>query len=344
MSDKIYVDLDPVFETMGLLYVSHNFDEIKQETKKSLSELGGFDGEQFYSKNFTIFEKYVQSFLKYRIWDSENALFFDGTDLNYFLILLSLIIENRSWLSSTEHLTDDRINKQFIYICKDIFGDDIRPESVGTLEDIIKYLESIGLEENAKWKLLRIMRQPKKYLSQLINVININIKSFKKAKSEIKIPLQKLLDKYNAWVNDQSDKMFYEIKGKLSEDPVIYPTLIYPISQTFFEKCCYYGLLSEMAIKIQKAGLHSKESLLPKLKALSENSKLEIITSLKVSPKYNLEIAQQLGLTAATMSHHMNVLLNCGFVGVDKKDGKVYYHLKKENIKNMIEELEQTLL
>jgi DNA-binding transcriptional ArsR family regulator len=80
------------------------------------------------------------------------------------------------------------------------------------------------------------------------------------------------------------------------------------------------------------------------LKALSDSSKLEIISSLKISPKYNLEIAQQLGLTPATMSHHMSVLLSCGFVGVEKMDGKVYYHLVEENMISMLEELKQALL
>ena len=84
--------------------------------------------------------------------------------------------------------------------------------------------------------------------------------------------------------------------------------------------------------------------MLIKLKALSDGSKLGIIASLKVSPKYNLEIAQHLGLTAATMSHHMSVLLNCGLVGVEKREGKVYYHIEKENLQELINELKETLL
>ena len=343
MPDKIFCELDPVFETMGLLFVSYNFDEVKKETRKALSDLG-FDGERFYSQNLKAYDKYVQVFLKSRVPSQEDALFFDEKDSNYFLILLSLINENRSWLTSSDNLTDTLINTQIIHICKAVFDDDPEFGSVEALDDIIKFLEKSGLEVNAKWKLLRIMQQPKKHITQLINAININMEAYQKAVSEINKPMKKLLDEYITSVNNHSDKKFYEIKDKLSQASSIYPTLIFPVSQMMFEKSCYYGLLSEMVIKDGKARLHSKESLLLKLKALSDSSKLEIITSLKISPKYNLEIAQQLGLTAATMSHHMNVLLNCGFVGVEKKDGKVYYHLHKDNIKDLIEELEQTLL
>jgi DNA-binding transcriptional ArsR family regulator len=342
MPDKIYYELDPLFETLGLLFVSYNFEEVKQETQKALSDLG-LDGEQFYSHNLKTYDRYVQAFLKNRVPGQEDALFFGEKNLNYFLILLSLINENRNWLTSADHLTDALIHAKIIQICMDVFDEDTDSGSVKTLEDVIAFLGKSGLEENAKWKMLCIMQQPQKHILQLINAINANMEAYQKAANEIATPLKKLLDKYNISADNHDDKTFYEIKGKLSQASNIYPTLIFPVSQMMFEKSCYYGLLSEMVIKDGRAR-YSKESLLLKLKALSDSSKLEIIMSLKVSPKYNLEIAQQLGLTAATMSHHMSVLLNCGFVGVEKKDGKVYYHLQKDSVKNLIEELGQVLL
>jgi DNA-binding transcriptional ArsR family regulator len=343
MSDKIYGELDPVFEMAGLLYVSYNFDEVKKEIQKSLSELG-FNGEQFYSQNLKVFDQYVQSFQKSKVACQEDTFFFGEKDPNYFLLLLSLINENRSWLSCTDILNDQMINKQIVQTCQAIFDDTNTVGSVETLEDIINFLKDIEFEENAKWKLLCIMQQPQKYILQFIDVINVNLEAYQKAAGEINRPLVKLLGQYHTSINKQDDKTFYKIKNKLSESSIIFPTLIFPVSQMIFENRFYYGLLSDMVMKNGKTSLHSKEALLPKLKALSDSSKLEIITSLKISPKYNLEIAQKLGLTAATMSHHMNALLNCGFVGIEKKDGKVYYHLEEENLKDMIKELEQTLL
>lgn len=343
MSDKVLCELDPVFETMGLLSVSYNLDAVKEETKKALSDLG-FDGEQFYSQYFKIFDKYVQAFLKNKVESKEDELFFYEKDPNYFLILLLLIIENKSWLTSAVNLTDNQINSQISHICKAVFDNDANPKISDTLDSIIEFLEKSGLETNSKWKMLRIMRQPTKYITQLIDIINSNMDAYHKATDDVRKPLEKLLNQYNVSVNNCGDKKFYELKTEISQSSTVYPTLIFPVSQMLFEKSCYYGLLSEKVIKNGKARPNSKESLLLKLKALSDSSKLEIIASLKVSPKYNLEIAQQLELTAATMSHHMNVLLNCGFVGIEKKDGKVYYHLEKENLKDLIKELQETLL
>ncbi len=343
MSDKINNQLDPVFETMGLLFVSNNFEKVRQDTIESLTEFG-VDGEQFYLRNFKIFHKYLQEFSKYRVPGREDALYFDDNDSNYFWILLCLINENRDWFHSMEAITDAHINAQIIRICKDIFDENYEIETGENIEDIVKFLDKSGLEGEAKWKLLCIMRHPKLHVQQLIDTINANLEACQKAINAIDQPLKKMLKQYLSSVSSQSDKRFFEIKGKLTKTSCIYPSLVFPASQLITRKGCYYGLLSELVMKEGKAQLSSKDSLLQKIKALSDSSKLEIILSLKVSPKYNLEIAQQLGLTAATMSHHMNVLLNSGFVGIEKRDGKVYYHLENETIKDLLEELEDTLL
>ncbi|AMP20605.1 hypothetical protein AZF37_04940 [endosymbiont 'TC1' of Trimyema compressum] len=57
---------------------------------------------------------------------------------------------------------------------------------------------------------------------------------------------------------------------------------------------------------------------------------------IKNQPKYNLEIAEALSLSAATVSHHMSTLFNCFFVKFTKKNGKIYYELEKESMENFI--------
>lgn len=343
MLDKTLNKMDPVYEVMGLLYISYNLEEVKDETKKKLSELG-FDGEQFYSKYFKAFDRYVQTFLKNRVESGMESFFFSDKDSNYFRMLLSLMIENKDWLTSLDHLSENQINSEIIRICKMIMDDETNVVSPASLDDIVVFLDNSGLQSDVKWKMLHVMQKPKKYIGYLIEIMKSNLDAYEKAVSDIAVPLEKLLNQYNTMALNYGDKKFYELKNTIAQDSVVYPSLIFPVSQMIFEKSCYYGLLSEKLTKDGKIRQNSKELLLLKLKALSDSSKLEIISSLKISPKYNLEIAQQLGLTAATMSHHMNVLLNCGLVGVEKRDGKVYYHLEKESLQELVKALEETLL
>lgn len=338
MEEKVLCELDPVVETMGLLYTSYNFEDLKAEIIKAITDLG-FDGEQFYIQNLKIYEKYINAFNKRKVIDKQDDIFFSEKDSNYFLIFLFLLVENKDWLMNQDSLTDSIVNKQIVKMFRSDLEDELDCNTIETLDQIILFIEKVELESSAKWKLLQIMQEPKKYISLLISKVNLNLNIYESIIKDINKPLNKLLNQYM-----NSVKTFYPLKDKLSEASIIYPTLIFPVTQIILEDKCYYGLLSGLLMTYGRNVNHSKEELLMKLKVLSDNSKLEIINSLKISPKYNLEIAKHLGLTAATMSHHMNALLNCGFVDVEKKDGKVYYHLQRESMKEFIKELEQTII
>lgn len=339
---KKNINLDSVFETAGLLYISSHFDKVKHDIKTSLKELG-LDGEQYYSQNLNFFDKYIESFTKYRVLIDGSDFFLGETDFNYFLILLSLIIENKNWLSSMDDLTPEYVNKQIIHICEEAFDNSSQTDNITTLDNIVNYLDKIGFEASVNWRLLHIMLSPLKYLSQFANLINANINAFYKAIDENKKNIKIVLDQYDLAVIKQTDN-FIKIKDKLSKSSNIYPTLVFPISQMIFENNYYDGVLSRKVLKNEKGFSYTKDVLLRKIKALGDSSKMEILLSLKECPKYNLEIAQQLGLSAATMSHHMNVLLNCGLVFFEKRDGRVYYHIETECIKEMISDLEMIFL
>jgi len=79
----------------------------------------------------------------------------------------------------------------------------------------------------------------------------------------------------------------------------------------------------------------------PVLKAIGDSSKFDILVSLNRAPKYNLELAEHLGLSAATVSHHMQTLMLHGLVSVEKRDGRVYYTLEKEPIREIIADLQR---
>lgn len=343
MIDTIFNELDSVYEIMGLLYVSHNYDTVKSETIKSLTE-NGFNGEKFFVQNFKEFNLYVSEFSKYKVDNCENEAYFCEEDFNYFLILLSLIIDNRDWLSSIDNLTESIINSKILHVCNTLFDNNVDTEECKSIDDIIAYLDSCELQPEARWKMLRIMQDPLFHIRKLIEIINSNMTAFEKAEKSVSVQLDKMLEQYKILVSDYGDSHFFKLKAKITEASVIYPSLIFPMLQMLFENNCYYGLLCDRVVDNGRIRQSSGELLQQKLKALSDNSKMNIILSLKLRPKYNLEIAQELGLTAATMSHHMNVLLNCGLVGVEKKDGKVYYHLEMDNITEFIRELELTLI
>jgi len=68
------------------------------------------------------------------------------------------------------------------------------------------------------------------------------------------------------------------------------------------------------------------------LKALSNETRLLVLESLRNRPKYVNEISQDVGFEQSRISHSLKCLCNCGFVEVKRKGKKRIYSLNKETI------------
>ena len=63
----------------------------------------------------------------------------------------------------------------------------------------------------------------------------------------------------------------------------------------------------------------------------------------KESPTYQTDLARRLGLTTATISHHMNQLVHNGFVKHRLEEKKVYYEYQPDMVEITCAQLEKLL-
>lgn len=80
------------------------------------------------------------------------------------------------------------------------------------------------------------------------------------------------------------------------------------------------------------------------LKVLSDKSKFAILRETNGAARYGAELAEQLGLTGATISRHMNTLFNCGFITAEKNNTKIYYRANKQRLEEFFRTLHDELL
>ena len=73
-------------------------------------------------------------------------------------------------------------------------------------------------------------------------------------------------------------------------------------------------------------------------------SRLEILRSLKAGECNGQDISEKLGLAPATISHHMNLLTNEGFVTTTKRGTSTYYTLNPPTLRRFLQELDHCLL
>ncbi|NFM82040.1 winged helix-turn-helix transcriptional regulator [Clostridium botulinum] len=343
MKIEILDKLDPICEIFGLIYISHDYEKFIDALKKELNN-NGVNGELFLKKNFKIIDKYIKTFYKYKVINENELMFFDEDDESIFMLIAFVLINNKELIYSLDNITDDQFKSIILDVYNEISEEERTIDSISTLNNTIEFLKELDLKGNTKWKLMIILNEPKKYYKSLIKIIEDNKIAYNQACKAIEKPLSKLISNYIKYVNSDKCEVLNNIIKNNDSNIIIIPTLTFGTSLFEFKNTYFMGLLYEIICKEYIYSMGNKGELVLKLKALSDKSKLEIISLLKAGPKYSLEIAEALKLTPATVSYHMGSLLECSMVVVEKKQGKVYYHLNKIGLKNFIDELNNTLL
>ncbi len=92
--------------------------------------------------------------------------------------------------------------------------------------------------------------------------------------------------------------------------------------------CCVSGY-SDLATKVREAPLFSRRLLAAR--AMADESRLVILGLLRRDRELcACELQAAIGVTHATVSHHMHVLQEAGLVGSERRGKWVYYHLAED--------------
>lgn len=78
-----------------------------------------------------------------------------------------------------------------------------------------------------------------------------------------------------------------------------------------------------------------KERILNFLKAISDRRRMNIIELLAEKPWYVNEIAEEIGMSAATTSYHLTNLQELGIVDFERYEHRFYYYLNKDKLREL---------
>ena len=87
----------------------------------------------------------------------------------------------------------------------------------------------------------------------------------------------------------------------------------------------------------------SSEELAIRLKALADPNRLLILRLLSVKKEYGAKLAEYIGLTTATISHHLDILKKAGLVKEEKIGTIKYFAVDKEQVTEMMQSLQHLL-
>lgn len=351
MSIIVKQELNPIYETILLLYQGYDPERYKEEMINDLND-SGINGEEFYQKFYKTVDKYVRTFQKYSILDEQDIFILKDTSSDFYLSLATLFFVEKDFHNRVSRMSSEELLQIILDHSEDIFDKKLedfkgmKPEDFTKAENLTNFINLFDLIESEKWKLLIILQDPLKYYRNFAELIKRNIPAYEKAVESVKPLLDKKMELFQkAFTTDEKIVQFFDsINLKNFDIKYLTPAFISASGIVIFSDTCYYGLLAKSTMDELGLAASGKEHLMTCLKIFSDRSKLEILTLLKDSPKYATELAEQLNLTQATVSHHMNMLLAAKLVYIRKEKGKYYYHIKQNIINDVLEQLKQLLL
>lgn len=341
---KLKKELNPIFETIGLCCYMKYIEEIKEETIEALDHIG-VDGQLFYDTNYPLINQYAEDFSSKYVPHRDEEILFGSMDLDMetTYIVMASIVENPHWIEEIEQISEEEILQTFSEMFIDeITGDGLAPD-LTTVESRIDFLNrQAELSDSAKWKTMMLLGEPKRYTKSMIEIYEQNLPAYEYAAAKNHSAIDGLVETLDR--EGFQHAAFQDIMGKFPDIQTIYPSLISPVVEWGLSTIGFYGVFVNKAYGFGSLQEQEKTALLSSLKMLSDKSRFDILALLKTGAKYNLEIAEELKLGAPTASHHMNLLMSNGFVTIEKKDAKVYYHFIPGRIRELIQLLEKEFL
>ena len=269
-------------------------------------------------------------------------------------------------------LPTDEYNRRFFNVLQDYDntvlkgaaknGDLTSTETLDAVA-ITRYILKMDLPDALLYRLEEIYFNREAHIEKLCFIINEAVSFMNKYRDELESVINGF---YDYWGRMQGDRSFYqfvtedisflsgmeEYKGGYMLVPSLHfaefsmsipadsdkRKAVLCISLMYGETLSVNAMFGTASPKL------STERAINALKLLSDKSRFEIMRYIHSHNAYGNEIAEHLGLTTATVSHHMSALLEANLISLEQKNGKIYYHINKDTLSQYINFYEEKLL
>ncbi len=105
----------------------------------------------------------------------------------------------------------------------------------------------------------------------------------------------------------------------------------------------HYGILADWLNSRKSSAASDNARLLSVLRALDDKSRLSILCALRRQQLSTQQVVALVGLSPATVSHHMSELLGAGLVEMEKQGTAVNYRLRAQGVQELMDALRHRL-
>lgn len=320
---------------------------------------------QLAMENYLSFVKKVEDSLRSFTQDIEKFYMkqffydYDFIDLVSRMYTVLGCKDEKDYLNKLLSLNGEEINKSIMYsflvIDEDRYSD--TDEIMNKVEEIsrdreilLSYIKEMPIDSGAKWNLFLIVEEPVKYMNMYVelmeDILPIFIETYMSYEGEVQEYGKNLVNFLNKEGSNGLEEITYSIiDGNVidSEENNILISLVYSyaisINTLFKNKYIAWGLKMEEAFKAMKEINENKTNERVQIfKNLGDKTRYEVLKLIASRETSTKEIANQLGVSSATISYHINNLLTSKIIKMDKIEEKYGYVLDYEFINEAIKD------
>lgn len=207
-------------------------------------------------------------------------------------------------------------------------------------DEILKLIKALDTYEDLYYRLKPLIKALEKIIKDNLSLIADRIENSYKDLETSDFAFARSILKDTGF-EDYPEKIGQAIKVSLRLVDYNVINLIFSSLRPSGPNICL-GLLTQDLIKTKESAY--KETVFQrKLKALGDPTRFSIINLLRKRPYYLQELAEELHLSPATLSYHINQLQMDGFLSYSTQGRRSYYSLRKEGFEDLEKSFEYFL-
>lgn len=336
----VYIQTSPVIELLAAMFRAHCHEQLRGELDYVPNEL-----QKWVEKTRASLSEEMKSSLE--IFFNFESFF--GLTLVHYILEYQHFDDIETFLDVLKEMTPKELISHFL--TSGYESEQEVPSSKESIEVVSKYIKKMNLPDVEKWKLTYLFANSEEAKHRFIQLVEEFYTLFYLPEKEklTRIHQESCLDLEKELQHDLSQKIsaltkvhFDMIKGE--EKIIFVPSYFYDISSLHSERdkklLFVYGIRSIEKILHQQL---KEGSIIEGIKALADENRIKILKILNAFPCSGYELAQRLGLSNSTISHHISILTSRGLITMTKHDRKKVYTVNKIVVERVLESMSDYL-
>lgn len=236
------------------------------------------------------------------------------------------------------------------------FQDKFYEEIVNSRDLFMSYMNGLNASTEIRWEIMSFIQHPeetvaalKEYLLKIFREFTIEYSNFSQQRAALNAKIAECIENDSidaAVVDHEIDEKEIESKIDILSHTITPPTKEIKIVGSLFapntitkinaSRDLYYQIgIGYMEYYDMYIGGSCDESKLGEIfKAFTDGTRAQIIEILREKECYNGELSRMLDVPMSSLTHHMEILNNCGFVVKRNVGKRTYYKLNKKQFIN----------